>query len=701
MRRPRASAPRTSARRTSDQRTSHLAPSADGTLSETAMTLLTVTDIHKSHRGRHLLRGVSLVIQDGERLGLLGPNGSGKSTLLRILAGTEEADSGERVLRRDLRLGYLEQEPKLPADARVRDVVRSGLPGREAVLADLAAVHAAHELAAAAHEAAVRGRPGVASAGSAAVDVEGERALRALLARQSALEDKLELLGGHDVEHRVEELLEHLGLPDAEALCGTLSGGEARRAALARLLLGDPELMLLDEPTNHLDAEVITWLEGHLLARRTPLLMVTHDRYVLDRVADRIIELDRGTLVSYVGGYGDYLLARAEADAREQHAEGSRQNLLRRETAWMRRGPPARTTKAKARIDRYEALAASAPERRGDTLEFRVPEGPRLGVRVIRLQGARKSRGDKLVIPGIDVELAPGERLGIVGPNGAGKTTLIQLCTGALAPDAGSVSIGDSVVFAGIDQQRTALNPDNSVLKEIAGPNQFVKLGDRAVRIESFLEQFLFPGEAKHALIGTLSGGERNRVLLGKLLCAGGNVLVLDEPTNDLDLMTLRALEEALCAFEGCVLVVSHDRWFLDRVATRIVHLDGKGGVRIHSGDLSGMLSATATERPAARAAATAARESAAAGPTGAAPPVIAPGKPRRLSPWELKECDALPARIESAEAELSALDARLADPALWRGPAAERERLTAQHASVAANVARLTVRWEELEGRR
>jgi ABC transport system ATP-binding/permease protein len=676
------------------------------------MTLLTVTDIHRSHRGRHLLRGVSLAIQDGERLGLLGPNGSGKSTLLRILAGVEEPDAGERVLRRDLRLGYLEQEPKLPPGRRVRDVVRSGLPGREAVLADLAAVHARCEAAAAAHDAS----PG------------GERELRALLARQAALEDQLALLGGHDVEHRVEELLGHLGLPDPEADCATLSGGEARRVALARLLLSDPELLLLDEPTNHLDAEVITWLEAHLLARRTPLLMVTHDRYVLDRVVDRIVELDRGTLVSYEGGYGDYLLARAEADAREAHTEDARQNLLRRETAWMRRGPPARTTKAKARIDRYEALAASAPERRGEALEFRVPEGPRLGARVIRLHGVRKSRGDKLVIPGLDLEIAPGERLGIVGPNGTGKTTLLQLCTGALEPDAGKVSIGDSVVFAGIDQQRTDLRPENSVLQEIAGPNQFVRLGDRVQRIESFLEQFLFPGSQKHALVGTLSGGERNRVLLGKLLCAGGNVLVLDEPTNDLDLMTLRALEEALCAFEGCVLVVSHDRWFLDRVATRVVHLDGRGGVRIHSGDLTGLLSDVATARPAARGAGAASRATngAAVGTSGAAgrPSVAAGGRvgeaggrggeagadgaapgaaarPKRLSPWEAKEADALPDSIEAAESELATLDARLADPGLWRGPPADRERLTAQRAATAERVAQLTRRWEELESRR
>ncbi|HZL98885.1 MAG TPA: ATP-binding cassette domain-containing protein [Planctomycetota bacterium] len=665
------------------------------------MTLATLSDIHKSHRGKHLLRGVSLTIADGERLGLLGPNGCGKSTLLRILAGVEEPDSGERVLRQRLRLGYLEQEPRLPPAARVRDVVRAGLEDRGRVLAELDRVHAS-----------------LAGSGARAEAAVSERAL---LARQAALEDELSHLGGHDVEHRVEALLEHLGLARtvSEAECGTLSGGEARRVALARVLLGQPELLLLDEPTNHLDAEVIAWLEQLLVGTRTPVLMITHDRYVLDRVADRILELDRGELHSYEGGYGDFLVARAERDEREAHVESSRLNLLRRETAWMRRGPPARTTKAKARIDRYAALVAARPEGRGDSLAFRIPEGPRLGDRVLRLHGVRKGFGGRLVIPSLDLELAPGERLGIVGPNGAGKSTLLKLCTGELAPDAGKVSIGDSVVFAAIDQQRSALHPENSVLTEIAGSNQYVKLGERSRRVEGFLEQFLFPGAAKHALVGTLSGGERNRVLLGQLLCAGGNVLVLDEPTNDLDLMTLRALEEALVAFEGCVLVVSHDRWFLDRVATRVVHLDGAGGVTVHSGDLTGLLGeialargGAAADRSGAAANAGGARGAKGGGdlpagsgegstPSKAARTAVAPPRTKSLSYKETAECDALPDRVAAAEAELAAIDARIASPELYQGPPAERQRVLSQRDGLAERVAQLLRRWEELEARR
>jgi ATP-binding cassette subfamily F protein uup len=642
------------------------------------VTLATLPGIHKSYRGRHVLRGVTLQIGPDERVGLLGPNGCGKSTLLRILAGVEEADAGERVLRRGLVLGYLEQEPTLPPDACVRDVVRGGLAGRARVLAELECVHA--ELAS-----------------PARADT------RALLARQAALEDELAALGGHDVEHRVEALIDRVGLPDSQARCGTLSGGEARRVALARVLLGEPELLLLDEPTNHLDAEVIGWLEEFLLAARTPLLMITHDRYVLERVCGRIVELDHGRLLSYAGSYGDYLIARAAREEQEARTEAGRRNLLRRETAWMRRGPPARTTKAKARIARYGALVESAPEARGESLAFRVPEGPRLGVRVLRLHGVRKSYDDREVIPRLDLELAPGERLGIVGPNGAGKSTLLGLCTGSLRPDAGKVSIGDSVVFASIDQDRSALHDGNSVLQEVAGANAFVRLGDRMQHVEGFLDQFLFPGAQKHALVGSLSGGERNRVLLARLLCSGGNVLVLDEPTNDLDLETLRALEEALVAFPGCALIVSHDRWFLDRVATRVVHLDATGGVTVHSGDLSGLLGDLATRGPARRDAASA-RSPANATRRAREPGAerdAAPVRKKGLAPWEARECDVLPDRIADVEARVAALDERLAAPELYQGPVEELQRVKTRRAALAAEVDELTRRWEELESRR
>src|SRR5262245_46347849 len=372
------------------------------------MALLALEGVSKSYDGRTFLREVDLVLDEGERVGLVGPNGSGKSTLLRILSGLEPPDAGRRVLRRELRLGYLEQEPALDPDASVRTAARAGIVGRDRVLAELERVHAE-----------------LAGAGVAELD--------RTLARQARLEEELERLGGHDVEHRLESTLQALGIERFEARCGELSGGERRRVALARLLLGTPELLLLDEPTNHLDAFVVDWLEDWFLETRTPLLLVTHDRYFLERVCDRIVELDRGELFSTPGGYAEYLEARAARLAAESKSESTRLNLLRRETAWMRRGPPARTTKAKARIRRHGELLAAAPEARAAELELELPPGPRLGTRVVRLAGVTKRLGGRTVVPPLELELAPGQRLGIVGPNGAGKTTLLRLVLGELA----------------------------------------------------------------------------------------------------------------------------------------------------------------------------------------------------------------------------------------------------------------------------
>ena len=629
------------------------------------MALLSLERVTKAFGDRVLLRGVDLLLGEGERVGLVGPNGGGKSTLLRILAGVEALDSGERVVRRGLRLGHLEQEPVLDDLATVREAVRAGLAGRERVLAELEAVHG--ELA---H----------------ARDVAVDR----LLARQARLEQDLERVGGHDVEHAVETMLHSLGLVDFEARCGALSGGERRRVALARLLLCAPELLLLDEPTNHLDALVTDWLEDWFLETRTPLLVVTHDRYFLDRVCDRIVELDRGELFSYDGGYGEYLEERARRLESERKSESSRLNLLRRESEWMRRGPPARTTKAKARIRRYGDLVDAAPIELAGDLELELPTGPRLGSRVVELTRVTKSFGKRVIVPPLDLELAPGRRLGIVGPNGAGKTTLLKLILGELAPDAGVREIGETVRFAVIDQLRGDLDPSATVVAELAGSSDVVVVGERTIRAAAYLDRFGFPVAQQRSLVRQLSGGERNRLLLAKLLCVGANVLVLDEPTNDLDLPTLRALEEALIAFPGSAIVVSHDRWFLDRVATEILYLDGCGGARMHFGDVSGLLEQLALERDATRAARPTAKPAAA--------PTPKSSTPKRITPWQREELELLESKIPAVEAEISAVDERLADPALYTGPKHELDAMHAHRGRLSTELDQLYARWAELE---
>jgi ATP-binding cassette subfamily F protein uup len=632
------------------------------------MALLSLEDAWKAYDDRVLLRGVSLMIAEGERVGLVGPNGGGKSTLMRVLAGVESPDRGTRAVRRDLALGYLEQDPPLDPRVTVREHVRGALVRREAVLAELERVH--DELASAHGDSLAR-----------------------LVARQSRLSEELERLGGHDVEHRVEATLHALGLERFDARCGELSGGERRRVALARLLIGAPELLLLDEPTNHLDALVTDWLEDWFLESRTPLLLVTHDRYFLDRVCDRIVEIDRGQLYSYAGGYGEYLEARAERLASERGAESARLNLLRRETAWMRRGAPARTTKAKARIRRYEQTVDAAPIELPAELEFEFPPGPRLGSRVLKLAGVTKRFGEREVLSGVEVELGSRTRLGIVGPNGVGKTTLVKLALGELAPDEGAREVGETVRFASIDQLRTDLDPRRTVIEELAGRSDVVRVGERTLRAEAYLDHFGFALAQQRALVSQLSGGERNRLLLAKLLCQGGNVLVLDEPTNDLDLTTLRALEEALLAFPGAALVVSHDRWFLDRVATAVLHIDGSGRARMHFGDASSLLEQLARERESARSVESAAK------PAPAAPPRAA--KPRKLTPWQARELEGLEARIPELERSIAELDERLADPALYVGPRAELDRVHALRKEVEADLAAAYARWEELESLR
>ena len=634
------------------------------------MSMIALHDVYKSYPEQHLLRGVSLVVDESTRIGIVGANGSGKSTLIRILAGVDTPDSGRRQVRDGVRIGHLLQEVAIHKGT-IRDAVRGGLRGRDKVLAQIAAVHAR-----------------MGAAGLSASDS------KRLLAELGKLETRRDHLGGHQVEHRVEELIGYVGLPNPDADASVLSGGEQRRVALARVLLSEPDVLLLDEPTNHLDAFVVDWLEDLLLKSRVPVVMVTHDRYFLDRVVDRVIEVEAGELCAYDGGYAGYLRGKAAREEAGRKSEIARTSLVRRETAWMRRGPPARSTKAKARIDRYHALLDDAPEAKDAELAFRIPPGPRLGTRVIRLRDVTLRAGDRTLVEGLDLDVGKGERVGIVGPNGAGKSTLLHAMIGDRPVDGGTVELGETVEIAAIDQQRRALDDGATVVEEIGAGGDHVRVGDRAVRLESFLDGFLFPGGRKHTLVGKLSGGERNRVLLAKLLVQGGNVLVLDEPTNDLDLPTLRALEEALLAFEGSVIVVSHDRWFLDRVATEVVHLDGHGRARRYGGAVSELLAEIADERKAAEASVARAERAT----RQAATEPKREKRSRRLSNWEEKELAELPAKLEAAEERLGELTARLADPKLYAGPASEREAVEAEQRDLTATTEKLYERWEQLE---
>ncbi|HRI53086.1 MAG TPA: ABC-F family ATP-binding cassette domain-containing protein, partial [Pseudomonadota bacterium] len=568
--------------------------------------ILTVQNIEKSFGARRVLAGVSFAVHAQDRIGLVGLNGSGKSTLLRLLSGAGDADeqaadgpdSGLLTRRRELHVEYVSQEPRLPADKTVQEALRAGLRAHAAVLAELAEL--GHEIE----------------------RTDGEKR-DAALAQQAALHERLQNLGGWDVEHEIRGLAAALQLPPLTAVVGTLSIGERRRVALAAALLARPELLLLDEPTNHLDARTVEWLETRLRSQPGALVLVTHDRYFLDRVATRILELDRGHLYAYDGNYHRFLEKQAERLENEASREHERAMFVRRELDWIRRGPQARATKQKARIDRFYEAVADKPglddrppmDRK---LVLRLPTGGRIGKTILELRGLTKSLGGKRLFSALTLLLKPGDRIGIVGGNGVGKTTLLRTLLGELAPDAGEVIIGQNTRIAFLDQGRAELDDERSVLQEVSGDSDSVLLEDGPVHVRTFLRMMLFDDRFADAKVGTLSGGERNRVQLAKLLRRGGNLLVLDEPTNDLDLMTLGVLEQALCEFPGCALIVSHDRWFLDHVATGILAFGGDGQVTFYEGNYSDYLDkarAQAAERP------TAAPVRAAAAPVASARP--------------------------------------------------------------------------------
>ena len=504
---------------------------------------------------RVILRDISLSFFPGAKIGVLGLNGAGKSTLLRIMAGIDSSFDGEARPQSGIRIGFLSQEPELDPAKNVRATVMEGLGDTFRQLEEFNAVSEKF------------------------AEPMDEEQMNALLARQAQLQDAIDAAGGWELERKLEIAADALRLPPWDSGIDTLSGGEKRRVALCRLLLSAPDMLLLDEPTNHLDAESIAWLERYLEEYPSTVIAVTHDRYFLDNVAQWILELDRGYGIPWHGNYSSWLEQKEKRLELEEREQEALRKALAHELEWVRQNPKARQAKSKARLQRYEELASREFQQRNETNEIYIPPGERLGDLVIAVEGLRKGYGERLLIDKLDFNLPRGGIVGIIGPNGAGKTTLFRMLTGAEPPDAGEIRIGPTVRLAYVDQSRQALDDRKSVWQEISAGLDTIKVGPYETSSRGYVGRFNFKGAQQQQLVGELSGGERNRVHLAKVLRAGGNVLLLDEPTNDLDVETLRALEEALLAFPGCAVVISHDRWFLDRIATHILAFEGDSQV--------------------------------------------------------------------------------------------------------------------------
>lgn len=502
---------------------------------------------------REILRNISLSFFPGAKIGVLGLNGAGKSTLLRIMAGIDTEYDGEARPQPGIKIGYLPQEPQLNESKDVRGNV-------EEAVADIKALI---------------DRFNEVSAGFAEPDADFD----ALMAEQSKLQDQIDAVGAWELERRLEVAAEALRLPPWDADVSKLSGGERRRVALCKLLLSNPDMLLLDEPTNHLDAESVAWLERFLKEYPGTVVAVTHDRYFLDNVAGWILELDRGHGIPWEGNYSSWLEQKDKRLAQEQRQESAHRRALQAELEWVRQNPKGRQAKSKARLARFEELASTEFQQRNETQELYIPPGPRLGNQVIEAIGVSKAFGDRLLYEDLNFNLPPGGIVGIIGPNGAGKSTLFRMITGQETPDRGEIRIGETVQLSYVDQSRDALAADKTVFEEIADGLDLVTVGRWEMPSRAYVGRFNFRGADQQKRVGELSGGERNRVHLAKLLKSGGNVLLLDEPTNDLDVETLRALEEALLAFPGCAVVISHDRWFLDRLATHILAFEGNSQV--------------------------------------------------------------------------------------------------------------------------
>ena len=513
------------------------------------------------HNNKTILKDIYLSFFYGAKIGIIGLNGSGKSTLLKIIAGVEKSYRGEVVWAPGYSVGYLEQEPRMDHDKTVLEVVEEGVQEVKDVLDEY-------------NEISLK-----------FLEPMDDDRMAALIERQGELSEQIEHLGGWELEAKLERAMDALNCPPADAKISTLSGGERRRVALCRLLLREPDVLLLDEPTNHLDTESIQWLEAHLKQYKGTVIAVTHDRYFLDNVAGWILELDRGEGIPWKGNYSSWLEQKTKRLELEEKQESRRRKTLQHELEWVRMAPKARQAKQKARLGAYEKLAAADAREKEANLEIYIPDGPRLGDRVIEFRDVSKSYGDKVLFEHLSFSLPPAGIVGVIGPNGAGKTTLFRMIMGAETPDSGSIEIGDTVKISYVDQQHKSIDPDKTVYETIAGNSEWVRLGNRDINARAWVSRFNLSGADQEKLCGVLSGGERNRLHLALTLKDEGNVLLLDEPTNDVDVNTIRALEDGLENFAGCAVVISHDRWFLDRIATHILAYEGDSQVVFFEGN--------------------------------------------------------------------------------------------------------------------
>jgi len=655
------------------------------------VTLLHAAGLKLSFGSRTVFDDLTLTIEEGERVGLVGVNGSGKSSLMKILARAAEPDRGELQLRRGATVTYLPQEPVFAEGATVASEL-------EVARAPLKAALDAH------------------AALSVRLEGDHDEALhQRLLAELATLSERIEHLGGWDTAHEARRLLDRLGVKDWDRPVAELSGGTRKRVAIARALLSRPDLLLLDEPTNHLDADTVDWLEEELDEHSGALLLVTHDRYFLDDLVDRILEITPGQgVTSYPGNYETYLEQKLVAEEQAGLEQHKRDRWIAQEVAWLRRGPEARRTKSKSRIDRAHRLMAEQGFVRPKVAEFQVAAPPRLSAVVLEGEGLVKRFDGRTVLAGIDFRLKAGERVGLVGPNGVGKTTFLKVLLGELEPDGGVLTTGKKTRVAYYDQQRTSLDGEQTVYQAAGGGapgwhgEDFIDVGGRRVALRDYLDDLLFPPALQKLQVKALSGGERNRLLLARLFLEGANVLVLDEPTNDLDLVTLNVLERLLLDFQGSVLLVTHDRYFLDKVATAILAFEGDGKATRWEGNYDTYRRLKdQTERQArsdqaavttALASSTTTRPRSGPAPRAPAPPPAAARKPGKLSFKEQREFEGIEAAIQAAEARKAALEASMADPATYQRGGTDWAALRNDFEAVTAEVERLYARWEALE---